>query len=79
MTTYVNIYEAKAHLSKLIAQVQATGQPITICRNKKPVVDLIPHKEPKDPLQQDPELTGARFKGDPCAPVSEEDWPREYR
>ena len=43
MTTTVNTYEAKAHLSRLIAQVERTGKPVTICRNRRPVVDLVVH------------------------------------
>ena len=78
MTT-VSTYEAKAHLSKLIAQVERTGKPVTICRNRRPVVDLVVHRDVQDPLKQAPELRGARFHGDPCAPVSEEDWPEELR
>jgi prevent-host-death family protein len=79
MTTMVSTYEAKAHLSKLLATVQKTGNPITICRNKKPVADLVAHQEAADPLQQDPSLRGARFHGDPCRLVDEADWPTELR
>jgi len=79
MRNTVNIYEAKAHLSKLISQVEKTGRPVTICRNHEPIADLVPHRRHADPLQQDPALKGARFRGDPCAPVSDEDWPEELR
>lgn len=78
MTT-VSTYEAKAHLSKLIAEVERTGKPVTICRNRRPVVDLVLHREAQNPLKQAPQLKGAKFHDDPCAPVSEEDWPRELR
>ena len=79
MTTTVNIYEAKAQLSKLIATVERTGKPVTICRNHRPVADLVPHKTVSKPLEQDPSLRGAQFHGDPCAPLPEEDWPEELR
>jgi prevent-host-death family protein len=79
MTTMVSTYEAKAHLSKLLAQVEKTKQPITICRNKKPIVDLLPHREASDPLKQDPTLKGAKINGDPCRLVAESDWPGELR
>ncbi|MDA0323015.1 MAG: type II toxin-antitoxin system Phd/YefM family antitoxin [Verrucomicrobia bacterium] len=75
----ISTYEAKAKLSKLIALVEKSGEPITICRNNKPIVDLVVHREPSDPLLQDPELRGAIYHGDPVAPVSEEDWPQELR
>jgi len=79
MKTAVSVYEAKAHLSKLIAEVLRTGKPITICRNREPVVDLVAHRKPGNPLKQDPSLKGAVFHGDPCAPVGREDWPEDLR
>lgn len=75
----VSTYEAKAHLSRLIAEVERTGKPVTICRNNLPVVDIVPHRESHDPLEQAPHLRGARFQGDPCAPVAVEDWPETAR
>jgi len=33
----------------------------------------------EEQIKQAPELKGAKFRGDPCAPVSEEDWPEELR
>lgn len=79
MTTMVSTYEAKAHLSRLLAEVERTGRPITICRNKKPIVDLLPHRKVSDPLEQDPMLKGATINGDPCSLVDEADWPGELR
>jgi prevent-host-death family protein len=75
----VSTYEAKAHLSRLIAEVERTGKPVTICRSNRPVVDIVPHRGVRDPLEQAPHLQGARFHGDPCAPVSLEDWPETAR
>ena len=75
----VSTYEAKAHLSRLISEVERTGNPVTICRNNHPVVDIVPHRESRDPLEQDPQLKGARFLGDPCAPAAVEDWPESAR
>ena len=37
----VNVHEAKTHLSRLIAQVEA-GEEVVIARNGKPVVRLMP-------------------------------------
>lgn len=75
----VSTYTAKANLSRLIAEVEQTGQPVTVCRNNHPVVDIVPHRETRDPLEQAPELAGARFHGDPCAAVADEDWPETAR
>jgi prevent-host-death family protein len=75
----VSTYEAKAHLSRLLAEVERTGRPVTIYRSKKPVVDLVPHRMAGDPLRQDASLKGAVMKGDPCNLVDESDWPAELR
>lgn len=75
----VSTYEVKAHLSRLIAEVERTGKPVTICRNNHPEVDIVPHRDDRDPLEQAPQLKGARFLGDPCAPVSVNDWPEAAR
>ena len=81
MNKKINIYEAKTHLSELIKQVLETGEAYTICKNNKPVVDIVVHKEiakgslPK-PL---PEFNGKG--GYLCDPLesTEELWPEEYR
>lgn len=41
----VNVHEAKTHLSRIIAQVLANGQPVTIARAGKPVVIVSAHPE----------------------------------
>jgi prevent-host-death family protein len=82
MEKRINIYEAKTHLSELIKQVQETGEPYTICKNNKPVVDIVVHEEISkdfDPLKQDPELVGtAVYLCDPLE-STEDLWSEEYR
>jgi antitoxin (DNA-binding transcriptional repressor) of toxin-antitoxin stability system len=41
----VNVHEAKTHLSRIIAQVLANGEPVTIARAGKPVVIVSPHPD----------------------------------
>ncbi len=43
MATVVNIHEAKTHLSRLLARVEA-GEQITIARAGKPIAILSPTK-----------------------------------
>lgn len=81
MKKKVNIYEAKTHLSELIKLVQETGEPYTICKNNKPVVDIVVHKGKKmtslaKPL---PEYEGKEVYL--CDPLesTEDLWPEEYR
>jgi prevent-host-death family protein len=40
----VSIYEAKTHLSQLIAQVEATGEEVVIRRHNVPVAKLVPFR-----------------------------------
>jgi prevent-host-death family protein len=50
MTTTVNIYDAKTHLSRLVDQA-AAGEDIVIARAGKPLVRLVPveQKAPRQP------------------------------
>jgi antitoxin (DNA-binding transcriptional repressor) of toxin-antitoxin stability system len=41
----VNIHEAKTHLSRIIEQILASGEPVTIARAGKPVVIVSAHPE----------------------------------
>lgn len=43
MTQVVNIHEAKAHLSELLAKVEA-GEKVVIARRNKPLAELVPIK-----------------------------------
>jgi len=43
MFTQMNVYEAKAHFSQLLARV-AAGERVVIARNGEPVADLVAHK-----------------------------------
>jgi prevent-host-death family protein len=46
-----SIYEAKSHLSQLIAQVERTGQEIVIRRHNMPVARLVPFRPVVAPRQ----------------------------
>ena len=45
----VTIYEAKTNLSKLIAEVERTGDEIVIRRHNMPVAKLVPYRETVEP------------------------------
>ena len=45
MKNQLNLYEAKTHLSEVIQQVCETGEPYTVCKNNKPVVDIVVHRK----------------------------------
>jgi prevent-host-death family protein len=42
---FVNIHEAKTHLSHYLEQVTSLHQPIVICRNGKPIAQLVEYRE----------------------------------
>ena len=75
----VNTHEAKTRLSALLAAVEEHGEQVWMCRNGKPIAELRPITRVKDPLQPHPELSKVIFHEDPSLPLSEEDWPEEYR
>ncbi len=75
----VNTHEAKSKLSALLAAVEERGERVRICRNGKPIADLLPISRAEDPLVQNDRLAGVRFNEDPTLPLSESDWPEDCR
>jgi prevent-host-death family protein len=77
----VNIHEAKTRLSALICKVENENESIMICRNGKPVADLVPHKKSKlkFPLKPHPVLSGMKINCDLTAPLSDDEWPEDCR
>jgi len=71
MTT-VNIHEAKTKLSSLLAMVETTNKPITICRAGEPIAEIIPYKKKKRSSVK-ASLKPLKVSGDLTAPISE-DW-----
>jgi prevent-host-death family protein len=68
----VNIFEAKNKLSGLVAKVEQEGASYLICRNGKPVAELVRH-QPRNRLKALPtlhvEVAGPLFDDD-----MSEDW-----
>ena len=74
----LNIHETKTHLSSLLVEVEEHGQSFLICRNGKPVADLVPHKN-KSRLAIHPSMSKFKIKYDPTEPLTAEEWPEEDR
>ena len=70
----VNIHEAKTKLSALLAEVEQTGETILICRNGKPIADLIPHRK-RSRLLPHPVMSQLQITYDPTEPLAEDEWP----
>lgn len=76
----VNVYQAKTQFSRLVAAVEKQGERVVVCRNGMPVADLVPHvPRASKSLDPDPSLAGARFLGNPSAPLEPGDWPENLR
>ena len=75
----VNTHEAKTKLSELLAKIETEHENVIICRNGKPIAELIPWKNLKDPLKQDNHLKDIIFKEDPSLPLDENEWPINQR
>jgi prevent-host-death family protein len=74
----VNIHEAKTKLSALLAEVEATGEKVLICRHGKPVADLVPHRKRRR-LEPHPVMSKLRINHDPTEPLAEDEWPESSR
>jgi len=75
----VNIREAKANFSSLLRRVEKAGEVVILCRNRKPVAEIRGIRKFRDPLRVNPKLKPLAIRGDPMAPLSEEDWPEDAR
>jgi prevent-host-death family protein len=72
----LNVHEAKTRLSSVLARVAEKGEKYLICRNGKPVADLVPHVK-KSRLAPHPIMSRIRIKYDATEPLSAEEWEEE--
>lgn len=70
----VNVHEAKTTLSAILAEIEDSGESFRICRNGKPVADLVPHRR-ADRLQVHPTMSRIEIDYDPIEPLGQTDWP----
>lgn len=72
----INVYKAKTHLSSVLSKVVEEGQTYLICRNGKPVADLIPHRR-KNRLIPHPSMSKIKMDYDPVEPLARDEWMEE--
>ncbi len=72
----LNVHEAKTKLSAVLSAVAEKGEKYLICRNGKPIADLIPHVK-KNRLDPHPVLSRLRIRYDVTEPLSTEEWGEE--
>jgi len=76
-----NMHEAKTRLSELVLAAES-GEEVVICRRGRPsvrLVAIVASLVPRD-LTPDPSMRVTLASGfDAAEPLSEEEWPEEYR
>jgi prevent-host-death family protein len=72
----LNVHQAKTHLSSILAQVEERGERFLICRNGRPVADLVPH-EKRNRLAPHPVMKKIILHYDATEPLSDDEWPEE--
>ena len=74
----VNVHKAKTKFSSLLARLETNGQPIVICRNGRPVADLVPHRR-ANRVKPHPALAKVKIGYNPVEPLSADEWPKAAR
>ncbi len=72
----INVHEAKTRLSSVLAEISEKGEKYLICRNGKPIADLVPHVK-KSRLAPHPILSRVRIKYNPIEPLTTDEWQEE--
>jgi antitoxin (DNA-binding transcriptional repressor) of toxin-antitoxin stability system len=70
--------EAETKISSLLSDIEKNGKSFTICRNGKPVAELIPYRKPSR-LAYHPVLTRIQIHYDPTEDLSKDEWGESTR
>lgn len=69
----LNIHEAKTKLSAVLSEVEKKGETFLICRNGRPVAELIPHKR-RSRLAYHPVMRDIKIDYNPVEDLTEDEW-----
>ncbi|MBU0996171.1 MAG: type II toxin-antitoxin system Phd/YefM family antitoxin [Proteobacteria bacterium] len=69
----LNIHETKTNLSAILKEIEETGNKFLICRNGKPIAEIVPHKN-KNRLKTDAFLSQVNIKCNLTEPLTEDEW-----
>jgi antitoxin (DNA-binding transcriptional repressor) of toxin-antitoxin stability system len=69
----LNVHEAKTRLSAVLMEIEAKGKSFLICRNGKPVAELIPCRKTSR-LAYHPVFRNIGIGYDPTEDLSAEEW-----
>jgi len=64
----LNIHETKTKLSSILSEIEKNGEKFIICRNEKPIADIIPHIK-KSRLKPDGFLSQIKINCDLTKPL----------
>lgn len=71
----INIDEEKFNFSTILVDLEKNGQRVIICRNGKPVAELVPHSPKKrGRIEIDPLLSQVKINSDLTDPITEDQW-----
>ncbi len=74
----INTHDAKTRLSAVLEEVERRGERFVICRNGKPVADLVPHRV-RGRTRPHPNLRHFEIRYDPTKPLEPDEWPEPKR
>ena len=69
----VNVHETKTKLSSMLAEIEQHDERFVICRNGKPVADLVPHVK-NVRVRPDPFLSQVKVNCNLTEPMTETEW-----
>lgn len=72
----LNITEADSNFFPVLAEIEEQGEMFIICRNGKPIADLIPHSR-KSRRHPHPIMSAIRINYDPTETLDQDEWPDE--
>jgi antitoxin (DNA-binding transcriptional repressor) of toxin-antitoxin stability system len=69
----LNVHEAKTKLSAVLSEIEKKGETFIICRNGKPMAELIPYRRPNR-LKYHPLLRKIKINFDPTEDLTDAEW-----
>jgi prevent-host-death family protein len=78
----VNMHEAKTRLSELVKAVEEKGEKVVLCRQGKPVAELVKVVSRAgrfNRLKTHPKLGRIQINYDPTEPLQPDEWPDALR
>jgi len=72
----LSINEAKSGFFSVLNEIEEKGEMFVICRNGKPIANLIPHSRKSRRLPH-PVMSAVRINYDPTEILSQDEWPEE--